>query len=115
MDDLVAERGWHSEHTAVDLRARTRRGDGRSMANGAANFVKQRFSCEHVSRQRPSRGRLGRAHKVSEGHNILTIVLGVSNRIISRTRTDKAAIGGVLIRKQRCGNTHFVEVSVGGK
>ena len=34
-----------------------------------------------------------------EGHNILTIVFGVSNRIISRTRTDKAAIGGVLIRK----------------
>src|SRR6266511_3374723 len=115
MDDFVAERGRDREYTAVDFRPRARRGDGRRVANSAANLVKQRSACNHINRNWSPRRGLGGAHKVGEGDNIHTIVFGVSNWIIPRTVSDKAAIGGVLVRKQRRGDTHFVEVGVGGK
>src|SRR6266536_1442917 len=112
MDDFVAERGRDREYTAVDFRPRARRGDGRRVANSAANLVKQRSACNHINRNWSPRRGLGGAHKVGEGDNIHTIVFGVSNWIIPRTVSDKAAIGGVLVRKQRRGDTHFIEVGV---
>src|SRR4029434_8817618 len=114
MNDLVTARGWNNELPAVHFRARARRGDRRRMANRAAGLVKQRFARRNVSGYRSSRRGFRRANEVREGSDTDPVVLGVGNRIIPGAVSYIPAIGRVLLRKQRSGDTHFVEVRVGG-
>ena len=70
---------------------------------------------EDVSGYRSSRRGFRRAHEVSEGHDIDTVVLGVGDWIIRGAVSNIAAIGRVLIRKKRSCDTHFVKKRVSGK
>jgi hypothetical protein len=85
------------------------------MANSAPYPGKQCFAGPNVRNDRPARWGFRGAHEVGKGHNIYPVILRVRNWIKSRTETNKAATGRVLLREQRTGDAHFVEVGVGGK
>src|SRR5215813_15143882 len=115
MNDLVTERLWNRKLAAVNFCARACSGDGRCVANGAADLIKQRFAGQSVGSDRSPRRCFRRSHEVSERYNIDAVVLRVRHWIVRGWVANIATIGGVLIRKKRSGDTHFVEVRVSGK
>src|SRR5258705_1526073 len=112
MDDLVPERNGNCERIPVDFCARARRSDRRGVASSAANLGKERFASTNSRSYGPARWGLSGSYEVGKRHNIFTIVLWISHGIERRTEPNQPATGRVFFRKQRSGDSHFVEVGI---
>ena len=82
------------------------------MTGGAAGGPEQLLAAQHVSGNHTPWRRLGGAHEVGEGHDILAVIFGFIEQIIFGAKTHEATGGGVLFRKQRAGDAHFVYIGI---
>src|SRR5690242_8094049 len=103
MDDLVAESGWDRERATIDERSRSRGSKRAGMANVATDGVEKRIATRRGCRNRIlATGSACGCHEVCESDHVVTVILGILNRIERRGEGDVdhavSSAGGIFVR-----------------